>query len=106
MERVEPGSIQALVWVTAMLVVGIIRGNTPPPWAEVMERVVGEIENGLASRMGLGVLLLLLELLLSSSMVKLVLGEGERCLGEREGERRARNPGAPQGEWEEGEVAE
>lgn len=66
---------------------GIMRGNTPPVVAD-REMVVGEIENGLVSSTGLVEALLLLELLLNSSMVKLVLGDGERCLGERDGDLR------------------
>lgn len=56
------------------------------PPVEEREMVVGEMEKGLVSRTGLGVVLL--ELLLSSSMVKLVLGEGELLFGERDGDRR------------------
>ena len=87
---------------------GIIRGKTPGlPVVAEMERAVGEIEEkGLASRTGLGVELLLFELLLSSSIVKLVLGEGERRLGERDGECRAMKVPAALGEWEDGETAE
>ena len=83
-----------------------MRGKTPPLAAE-MERAVGEIEKGLVSRTGLGVdeIPPLFELLLSSSMVKLVLGEGECRFGERDGERMARNP-QPLPEDEEGETAE
>lgn len=58
-----------------------------PPVAE-RERVGGEIEKGLASNTGLVDVLLVVELLLNSSMVKLVFGEGERCFGEKEGDPR------------------
>ena len=87
------------------VVVGMMRGKTPPPVAEI-ERAEGEMEKGLVSRTGLGddECPPLLELLLNSSMVKLVLGEGERCFGERDGERMARKP--PLLEDEEGEAAE
>ena len=86
-------------------VVGIMRGKTPPLAAE-MEKAVGEIEKGLVSRTGLEVdeHPPLLELLLSSSMVKLVFGDGERCFGERDGEWMARNPLLL--EFDEGEMAE
>ena len=82
--------IYALVWVTAMLGRVATGKNTPP--AVERERAVGEIENGLVCSTGLVVELLLVELLLSSSMVKLVLGEGERRLGEREGDPRDTRP--------------
>ena len=67
--------------------VGITRGNTL--LAVEKERVVGEMEKGLVSGTGL---VEVLELLLSSSMVKLVFGEGERCFGENEGEPRDTMP--------------
>lgn len=62
--------------------------NMAPPVVE-RERVVGDIEKGLVSRIGLvHDVLVVVELLLSSSMVKLVFGEGERCFGENEGDPR------------------
>lgn len=63
--------------------------NMEPPVVE-RERVVGDIEKGLVSRIGLVHIdaLVVVELLLSSSMVKLVFGEGERCFGENEGDPR------------------
>lgn len=73
---------------------GRTSGNTPPDAENDMTE--GETEKGLVSSTGLGVeLVLLLALLLSSSIVKLVLGDGERRLGEREGERIATNPLLP-----------
>ena len=66
-------------------------GMNTPPVAE-RERAVGEIENGLVCRTGLVVELLLVELLLNSSMVKFVFGEGERRFGEREGDPRDTRP--------------
>lgn len=67
--------------------------NKGPPVVE-RERVVGDIEKGLVSRIGLVHIdvLVAVELLLSSSMVKLVFGEGERCFGENEGDPRDTRP--------------
>ena len=72
---------------------GIIMGNTlPPPVVAERDNTLGEMENGLVSSTGLVDVLLLAELLLSSSMVKLVLGEGELRFGESDGERRDVKP--------------
>lgn len=79
----EIGSIQALVWVVnwgrgLREEPGRRTGNIPPlPESETLPG--GDIVNGLARRTGLEDVLLLDELLLISSMVKLV---GMPCLGE------------------------